>query len=132
MSCGRLDKVSMFHRKNGIERLTMVTQENNGGSNAVLFCNLVDNLVSEQRRASATKRAVRRDVNALFLAEVVNLLLWAQWVVLNLVDGWDNGGFGEELLQIPDGVVGDTNGLDLFRMCLDEFFHVLPCVLVGH
>lgn len=122
----------MFHGKNCIERLTVVTQENDGGSNAVLFRDLVDNLVLEQRRASAAERAVRGDVDALFFAEVVDLLLWAQWVVLDLVDGWDNGGFGEELLQIPDGVVGNTNGLDLFRMCLDELLHVLPCVLVSH
>jgi len=55
-------------------------------------------------------------VDALLLAEVNNLLLRAQWVVLNLVDGGDDGGLGQQLLKVLDRVVGDTNGLDLVGM----------------
>lgn len=71
-------------------------------------------------------------MNALLLAEVDNLLLWAKWVVLNLIDGGDDSSFGKQLLQVLDGVVGDTNGLDLFGMRLDQLLKVLPCVLVGY
>jgi hypothetical protein len=70
-------------------------------------------------------------VDALLLAEVNNLLLRAQWVVLDLVDGGNNGGFGKQLLEVLDRVVGDTNGLDLVGMRLDQLLEVLPCVLVG-
>ena len=70
-------------------------------------------------------------MDALLLAEVNNFLLWAQWVVLDLVDSGDNGGLGQKLLHVLDRVVGDTNGLDLVGMRLDQVLEVLPCVLVG-
>jgi hypothetical protein len=70
-------------------------------------------------------------VNALLLAEVNNFLLWAQWVVLDLVDSGDDGSLGQKLLHVLDRVVGDTNGLDLVGMRLDQVLEVLPCVLVG-
>jgi hypothetical protein len=70
-------------------------------------------------------------VDALLLAEVNNLLLWAKWVVLDLVDSRDDGGLGQQLLEVLDRVVGDANGLDLVGMCLDQLLEVLPCVLVG-
>ena len=61
----------------------------------MLLCDLIDTLVLEQRRASAAERAVRCDVNTLLLAKVDDFLLRAQRVVLDLVDGGDNGGFGK-------------------------------------
>lgn len=70
-------------------------------------------------------------MNALLLAEVNNFLLWAQWVVLDLVDSGDDGSLGQKLLHVLDRVVGDTNGLDLVGMRLDQVLEVLPCVLVG-
>ena len=94
----------------------MIAQEHNGRSYTVLLCNLINTLVTKQRASGATKWTVRRNVNAFLLAKVYDLLLWAQWVVLDLVDGGDNGSFGEQLLQVLDGVVGDANSLDLFRM----------------
>lgn len=39
-------------------------------------------------------------MDALFLAEIDNLLLGQAGVVLNLVDGGDNGGVREKLLEI--------------------------------
>ena len=70
-------------------------------------------------------------MNALLLAEVNNFLLWAQWVVLDLIDGGDDGSLGQKLLHILDRVVGDTNGLDLVGMRLDQVLEVFPCVLMG-
>ena len=69
----------------------MVAQENGGGADAVLLRNLIHFLVFEQRRSSATQRAVCGDVNALVLAEVDDLLLWQQRVVFDLVDGGGDG-----------------------------------------
>lgn len=131
-SYGQLGEVSIGCNKTSVGRLTVVAQEHNGGSDAVLLCDLVDDFVLEQRRASATEWAVGGDVDALLLAKVDNLLLWAQWVVLDLVDGGDNGGFGKQLLQVLDGVVSNTNGLDLVGMRLYQLLEVLPCVLVGY
>lgn len=73
----------------------MVAQEHDSWSDVVLLCDFIDTLVLEQRRASATERAVCCDVDALFLAKVDDFLLGAQWVVLDLVDRGDNGRFGE-------------------------------------
>ena len=70
-------------------------------------------------------------MNALLLAEVNNFLLWAQWVVLDLVDSGDDGSLGQKLLHVLDRVVGDTDGLDLIWVRLDQVLEVLPCVLVG-
>lgn len=44
-------------------------------------------------------------MDALFLAEIDNLLLGKAGVVFNLVDGGDHGGAGEELLEIPLAVL---------------------------
>jgi hypothetical protein len=70
-------------------------------------------------------------VDALLLAEVDDLLLGKQRVVLDLVDGWGDGGLCEKLLQVLDGVVGDADSLDLLRVRLDQLLEVLPCVDVG-
>ena len=70
-------------------------------------------------------------MDALLLAEVDDLLLWQERVVFDLVGGGDDGGLGEELLEVLDGVVGHADGLDLLRVCLVQLLHVLPCVDVG-
>lgn len=131
MSYGQLGGVSIDHDKVSVGRLTVVAQEHNGRSDAVLLRDLVNNLILEQRRTRAAERAVRCDMDTFLLAEVDDFLLWAQWVVLNLVDCGDNGGFGKQLLQVLDRVVGDANGLDLVGMRLDQLLEVFPCVLVG-
>jgi hypothetical protein len=85
----------------------------------VLLCNFIYTLVFEERRAGATQRAVGGNVDAFFLAKVHNFLLWAERVVLDLVHSRGDGGFGEQLLEVLDRVVGDTNGLDLIGVRLD-------------
>ena len=62
-------------------------------------------------------------MDALLLAEVNNFLLWAKWVVLDLVNGRDDGGLGQKLLEVLLAVVGDTNSLDLAGR---ELLHALP------
>lgn len=76
----------------------MVAQQYNCWSDAVLLGNLVDDLVLEQRATGATQGAVGGNVNALLLAEVDNLLLWQQRVILDLVGGGDNCGLRKQLL----------------------------------
>ena len=68
-------------------------------------------------------------MNALLVAKVNNFLLRQRRVVLNLVGGGDNGGLRQELLEVLDAVVGDTNGLDLAGA--DELLHALPGGDVG-
>jgi len=112
--------------------LTMVTQQHRSGSNAMLLRHLPDLLVLEQRRPRAAQRTVRRDVNALLLAEVNDFLLGQQRVVFDLVGGGDDGGLREELLEVLDRVVGDADGFDLVWVGLDEGFEVLPGLDVGY
>jgi hypothetical protein len=52
-------------------------------------------------------------------------------VVFNLVRGRCNCCFGEELLQVLDRVVCDTNRLDLVGVRFDELLEILPCLDVG-
>lgn len=44
-------------------------------------------------------------MDAVFLAKVDNLLLWKARVVLNLVDGGNHSGVGEELFEISLAVL---------------------------
>jgi hypothetical protein len=96
----------------------------------VFLRNLQHTLVFEQRRASTAQWTVRGNVDALVFAEINDLLLRQQRVVLNLVDRGRDGGFGEQLLHVLDRVIRDANRLDFIRMRLDQFFHVLPCLHV--
>ena len=109
----------------------MVAQQDSRGANVVFFRNSQNTLILEQRRACAAERAVGRDVDALFLAEVDNLLLGEQRVVLDLVGGRRDGRLCKELLQVLDRVVCDANGFDLVGVRLDQGLHVLPRVNVG-
>lgn len=81
-------------------RLTVVAEENGAGRDALLLGNLDDRLAGHQRAASAAERAVGDNVDALFTAEIDNLLLGKAGVVLDLVDGRDNLGHGEKLLKV--------------------------------
>ena len=109
----------------------VVRQQNSRGGNIVLLRNGDDALVLKQRGACAAERAVGGDVDALLLAEVDDLLLGEQRVVLDLVGGRGDGGLCEQLLQVLDRVVGDTDGLDLLGVRLDQLLEVLPCVDVS-
>lgn len=102
----------------------MPAQQNSRRRHPALLGNLDDGLRGEQGAAGAAQGTVGGDVNALGLAEVDNLLLGQGGVVLDLVDGRDNGGLGKEFLQVLDAVVGDADGADLAGA--EELLHALP------
>lgn len=81
-------------------QLTVVTQQDGGGTDALLLGELDDGLGAHHGPARAAKGAVRHDVNALFPAQVDDLLLRETGVVLDLVHGGDDLGVGEQLLQV--------------------------------
>lgn len=83
----------------------MIAQQDSRRLDAVLLRDLDHGLGREQRAARAPQRAVRHDVDALLLAEVDDLLLGERRVVLDLVDGGDHGGVGEELLEVALAVL---------------------------
>lgn len=68
-------------------------------------------------------------MNTSLVAEVNNLLLGEQGVVLDLVGSGDNGGLGQKFLEELDTVVGNTDGLDLAGA--NELLHTLPSSDVG-
>lgn len=68
-------------------------------------------------------------MNTSLVAEVDNLLLGEQRVVLDLVGSGDNGGLGQKFLEELDAVVRNTDGLDLAGA--DELLHALPSSDVG-
>lgn len=109
--------------------LTMVAQQHSTGRNVMLLSNLLNLLLLEQRRSSASQRTVCSNQDTLFLAVIHNFLLRQVRVVLNLVCGGGDFGFLHEFFQEGDGEVGDTDGL-----CLsggEELFHLLPGLGVG-
>lgn len=112
-------------------KLTVVAKEDSTGSDIMLLRNLQYTLILEKRRSRASKRTVRRDMDALILAEINNFLLGQQWVVLDLVGSGHNGGLGEQLLHVFDRVVSYTNSLDLFRVSLNQLLKSFPGVDVG-
>lgn len=107
----------------------MPAQQDRGRVNTLLLGNLDDGLCRQQRTARAAERAVCGNVNALLLAEVNSLLLGKAGVVLNLVDGRNHGGLGEEFLKVGPAVVADTDGLGL--SAADKLLHILPSVDMG-
>lgn len=102
----------------------MPAEQNSSRGNAALVGDGDDRLGSEEGAASAAERAVSSDVNTLLLTEIDDLLLRQRGVVLNLIGSGDNGGLGQELLQVLDTVVGDTNGPNFSGA--DELLHALP------
>jgi len=75
--------------------------------------NLLDRSFLHHWAAGASQRTVGGDVDSFCLTEIYNLLLWERWVVLDLVDSWDNGGLGKQLLQEGYAVVANTDSLGL-------------------
>jgi hypothetical protein len=127
----------------------MITQQNSGRLDAMFLGDLDDRLGAEERAARAAQRAVGHDVDALFLAKVDNLLLRERRVVLDLVDGGNDGGVGEELFKVALAVlftrgkevrcgsidegwgegetnVGNADGPGFAR--LEQLLHLLPSV----
>ena len=70
-------------------------------------------------------------MDALLLAEVDDLLLGQERVVLDLVGSGDDGCLSKQLLEVLDGVVGDADGFDFVGVCLDELLKALPGVYVS-
>lgn len=83
----------------------MVAEEDRGGADALLLSNLDNGLGGQDGAASAAKGAVSHDVNTFLLAEVDNLLLRKLRVVLNLVNGGDDGGVRQKLLKVSLAVL---------------------------
>jgi len=104
----------------------MVTKENRCWPHVVLLCDLIDACILGQWRASAPQRAVSRDMNPLFLAEIYNFLLREERVVLDLIGRWNDSSLGEKLFEILDRVVGYTDSFDFVRVRLDERLETLP------
>lgn len=87
----------------------MITQQHSRWLDAVLLGDGDDRFGREHRAARATERAVRHDVDALLVAEVDNLLLRQSRVVLDLVDGGDDGCMREELFEVSFAVLERGN-----------------------
>ena len=51
-------------------------------------------------------------MDTLLLAEIHNLPLWQRRMVLNLIDSRHNRGMGEQLLEVANTVIRDTDSLD--------------------
>lgn len=83
----------------------MITQQNSRRLNPMLLGNLDHRLSAGHRATGASKRRVRHDVDALLLAKVDNVLLGKLRVVLDLVDGWDDGGVREEFFEVTLAVL---------------------------
>lgn len=122
----------------------MVAEEDGGGRDALLLGNLDDGFGGHHGTTGTAQGAVGNNVDALLLAVVDNLLLGQAGVVLNLVDGGDDGGVGQKLLEVLDAVlqrcvslrrdllaraaayVADADGLGLAGG--DKLLHLLPGV----
>lgn len=85
--------------------LTVVAEKDGRGRDTLLLGNLDNGLSGHDRTASAAQRAVGLNVDALLLAEVDNLLLGKAGVVLDLVDGGDDGGMRQKLLKVSLAVL---------------------------
>ena len=70
----------------------MIAEKNSRGRNTLLLGNLDHRLGGHDWATCAAKRTVGLNVDALLLTEVDDLLLRELWVVLDLVNGWDDGG----------------------------------------
>jgi hypothetical protein len=113
---------------------------------ALVVRELLQLLVLVQRRVGGAEAGVGSRVDALLLAVVEELgtakckpleldprrgldLRWVVWVQFNLIDGWGDLGarIGEELLEVLDGEVGDTDVLHATGF--GELLHLSPGVL---
>lgn len=108
--------------------LTMVAQKHRAGLDIVLLCHMSNLLVFEQWASCAAERGVGGDVDVLLFAEVANLLLWAVWVILNLIGSRSYLGGSEQLFKEWHTKVTDTNGLDFAS--LEKLFHFFPSLRI--
>lgn len=105
---------------------TLPTQKDRRWRYPLLLGNLHDRFDGQQRTSRASQRTVRRDVNALFMAEIHDFLLRQVRMILDLVHRGHDRCLGQELFEVWLAVVGDANGLGLSRA--HELFHVFPCL----
>lgn len=83
----------------------MVAEEDGRGRDTLLLGNFDNRLSGHDGTASAAERAVGLNVDTLLLAEVDDLLLRKAGVVLDLVDGGDDGGMRQKLLKVSLAVL---------------------------
>lgn len=102
----------------------MPAQQHSRRLNTVLLRNLHHPLIPHEGAPSRPQRRVRHDVDTLLLAQIHNLLLRQQRVVLNLVHRRHDLRLRQQLLQIPLGVVTHPDRLGLAR--LDQLLQLLP------
>lgn len=111
--------------QNNSSRGDVVADKNGARSGVVLLSQSQDVLVGEKRTTSGAKRRVGFDDDSLFLAEFSDVQLRKQRVVLDLVGSRDDFGLLQQVSQIRNGEVGDTNALDLGAF-LVELFELSP------
>lgn len=107
----------------------VVGGEDSSGRGVVLVGQRDDELVLEQRATDRAKGREGGHDNVVLLAEFHELELGQQRVELDLVDGGDNLGLLEQLLEVRDGEVGDTDRLGLAG--LQNSLHLLPGLGLG-
>ena len=93
-------------------------------ADAVFLGDLLHAGVCEERAAGRAEGAVGLDDDAVFGAQVDDLLLREQRVVFDLVDGGDDVAVREELFEVFDAVVAHADRLDFAGS--EEFFHSVP------
>lgn len=96
-------------------QLTMITEQDRRGTDAMLFGNLDDRLRSQERPPGASQRAVGDYMDAFLFAKVDDLLLRKAGVVFDLVHGGDDGAVRQELLEIPFAILYATSIIKLPR-----------------
>jgi hypothetical protein len=78
----------------------MVAEEDGRSRDASLLGNLDDRRSGHDGTTGATQRAVGLNMDTLLLAEVDDLLLGKFGVVLDLVNGGNDGGVRQKLLEV--------------------------------
>lgn len=116
--------------QDGVTTLDAPSDQDLCEGNTKLLSNSVKLLVGRNLFTSAwhlvlgSERRVGNWSDVLRLAVIDKLLVWKEWVDLDLVDRrWDLG-IGEESLEVLDGPIRDTDGLG--EAVLDELLHCAP------
>lgn len=107
----------------------MITQEDGGRCDIPSLSNLHHRFRCEHRASRTTERAVSRDMDALRLTEIHDLLLRQGWMVLDLVHGGDHCRVRKQLFQVSQTVVRNADGL--YLACREQLLHLLPCLDMG-
>lgn len=82
------------------ELRTVIAKKDRGRTNALLLSKLDHRRRRHDGATGTSKRAVSHDVDALFVAQVDNLLLRQARVVFDLIDSGNNLGMGKEFLEV--------------------------------